>query len=208
MAIGFDTHEDTRQRINRTICSYDGKPVFVQVDGVNEISIWPLRRDVGNIPPKKVRVTDKKFSYASAPLGYMNYQKNAFYVMRVPNRQTRAGISSEILSTDPAIPPAEFFMSKAFENCIMGTHPSLPTALKSLSKDHNSVAIHRHLALFKLPSRHIYELRYRGAAIGAFDSNSQQFIFSESPMRSFVERIVQNLHLQEGNIVDEQFAYE
>lgn len=201
MAEPFIDLADTRQRIHRTICMYDGKPMYVSVMDVDLVGLYPLRRERGE--PNHVRVTDKKFSYKSVPLGYINYQNNALYVMRIPARQTRAGISPENLTTIPQVPTEDFFLTKAFEDCILGKHPGLRTAVKSLlDVKAASVAVHRHVAL-SWYTKDFLRVQYRGTDVGKFDVQNNMFIFNNTPWRSFLERIVADLHLQEGKIFDD-----
>lgn len=193
MAVPFLSLNDTRNRVHRTVCMFKDRPVYCQVEDVNLLKCRPLRsRPTG--PDLEVWVQDSEFSYKSPPLGYLNYENAAWYVMRIPTRQIRAGLSPELLTTEPrGINPADFLMTKAFEDCILGNHPSLANALEKLKKI-ASVAIHRHVALVNDGPNIM--LHYRAVPVGSYDPHTNSFLFAEGPQRSFIERIVQNLHLQ------------
>lgn len=200
MAEPFLSLDDTRNRIHRTVCMYKRKPVYVQVQEMNEISVIPLRRD--RPEAKFINVADADFSYKSPPLGYMNYQDSVYYVMRIPTRQIRAGLCTETLTSDPRIPADDYIMTKAFEDCIMGKHPTVRDAVKKLQGQKAlGVAVHRHLALKLDGSCHPhFAIHYRSSKVGTFDPDRGIFFFEDSPFRSFLERIVFDLHLQEGRI--------
>jgi hypothetical protein len=173
---------------------YNEMPVFVIVEGHGndgmDIRISKLR---AKPEWQLARVEDPLFSYKAFPLGYMYYQQRAYYVSRIPARQFKAGLDRNHVVFEPLLMDRNgIFMSKDMENCILGNHPTLENALKLLDKDVYSVPFHRYFAVTRNNT-----LQYRGAEVGGLRLGGQTPFFElfESPQRSFIARILADLHI-------------
>lgn len=162
--------DDVRRRLTDTICMYKGEPVYVSSNRGHILTIYDLyKRDKGQVDYRS-----DDFDYRSIRLGYMNYNKQAFYVNRIPLRSNATwGVSSQNLScSNGGRPPTTW--GKEMIDCVMGTHPSLATAISNLrQKDWVSCAFHRHFAVARQGNDII--LHHRDSPVAVYDKVKETF---------------------------------
>lgn len=197
MAIPFLSGEDTRMRLDRTICMYKGKPYHVSANGDSATFIYlTTLSGRGNGDYTEIKVTDPLFCYKAPLLGYMQYGNMAYYVMRIPLRQQKAGISKDCLITEPALPAGNYFATSSFEKCILGKHTKYQTALEQVqSGKFHSVPIHRYVAIGISDGSQSIGLYYRTRLVGMQSPHTGRFQLIDGPDTSFVQRILDNLKL-------------
>jgi hypothetical protein len=162
-------------------------------DNPDDVTLHSMRSNPERL--MTIPVSDPDFSYKAAPLGYMFYNNMAFYVMRFPTRQNKAGLPQDCLATEPQLESYLYYSSHAFEKCILGKHDTLATALKKLIpfEKVQSVPIHRHVALGWNHSRIV--LYYRTRPVGYYDQEFNRFNLNDGPDLSFIQRIMANLEI-------------
>lgn len=145
--------KDLAQRLDHTICRYDGLPYAVRYAGKNELWLYsvPSRRE--GDPVLRINSEDPRFDVSTVPLGYVQEtDKMVIYAYRRPTRMYKQGMHADACGgrtlTNQVYSPTMF--SKPFENMITGTYPSLENTLEKFKKvddrDHE-VAISRDIAL-------------------------------------------------------------
>lgn len=206
MGLKFDTFEDVRLRLHRTICMYKGHPYYVSNERINPPSteVWLYPVDYRNynqdeLDKIKIKVDhhDPDFETRSPPLGYAFYRNRAYYVSRIPDRRQRQGLSPESLRVDPSeIDNISLFTSKSIEDCILGRHKSPEEAVIMIETNQaKSVPIHRHMAIGKIQNNHVLGLYYRNRLIGTKDSRLLRFNLIQSRDVSFLIKIVDKMGL-------------
>lgn len=147
MAKGFAKYEDTVHRIGNSICFWKGEPYYVKVGVVDRskdlVNLYCIKEQYHL--PDRVDITSDDFVVAAPALGYMNYNKAAYYVKRIPNRGLKQGLSTEDIHSEPQLRGYNFPIStKEFYNCLMGIYPTYKEALtKVLTKENEGCAFDR-----------------------------------------------------------------
>lgn len=198
----YDTWEDVRLRLNRTICLYRGHPYYVYNEGIDPPSRDVFLRELGEnqfINRKKdMRVPhdDPDFDPRSPELGYCFFNGEALYLSRVPDRRQRQGLSVESLRVEPRnVGPGTVFLTKAMEDCILGRHKTLHEALDLIDSGDNSVPIHRHFAVGRIQNNHMLGLFYRCRLIGTKDDYADRFTLLPSRDHSYLMKITGKMGL-------------
>ncbi len=165
----WDAHS-VEMRLDETICLYQGKPVYVQVDrdrlgDGHTLKAYKLDGRMRN--PTRVDYRTEDFDYRAFPLGYMNSDRNAYYLTRVPARQQKQGLERRQLRGIPELPHMEgWFYGRDMEDCILGRYPSVPEALEKLDTYAvESIAVSRNVAI-RMRSTGGTKLLYKGRTIG------------------------------------------
>ena len=94
------------------------------------------------------------------PLGFMNYQGNAYYIARKPKRSWRQGLSRNNVSTEL---PWELIVSPRLVDVVKGNYPTYKEALE-LIKDGQGVAFHRNFKLSKMHGATV--VNYKNLVVG------------------------------------------
>ena len=198
----FFNKADARMRINGTICMYDGRAVYVEVDenvpDKEAVKICALA-DVYKHPSKRkqesVKYTDDKFVYKSPLLGYMQHGEHAYYVTRIPDRKQRQGLSYEICTYKrhdgaPSLGMDTVLYSQGMADCIEGRYLNLKEAINKLI-DHGfkTVPIHRHIAVGVVGGRTI-ALYYRTKFIGTKNTSDTHFKLFDFVERPFLIKLL------------------
>lgn len=195
MGKAYYQHSDAKMRLDGTICLFDGKPVLVQVvDKKHMVRICPVDK-IHTVHPKdwqEVLYTDDKFSYKSPPLGYVNYNKQAYYLTRIPDRKQRQGLTLDILTSRPKMLPGYSFESAIFNqgyiDLCRNKYPTIDEAIKLLDSDKaESVAISRSTALSFL-GRNVLGLLYKGRQVGI--RNGQRWQLFDQPQKPFLTKLM------------------
>lgn len=155
---------DLGQKLDSTVCRYKGQPVFVRVLDRGVITLYELpqaKKAIGNIS-----ANDPDFDIASVPLGYMQAEKQVYYLTRSPQRRVKQGVESRTLRYDLLAPGSnnsfkysmnagQIIVSKGFADMILGNYPDLMVSLKALRKDwandpkeNSARAVNRNIAMY------------------------------------------------------------
>lgn len=208
MAKAFLNYQDTVMRLQRTICMYRDKPMYVYVDEIedrdkydNTLNLYPLcPNGLRSSKATIIKVTDKEFSYKEMPLGYILFEDECVYLTRNPDRKNNQGLHPNVLYTDPGFRnynSNSWFKSVGMENCIMGTHPSYKEALILLDStnaySYSMVPFHRHFAVGFLDSRRRTKgIFCRGRLVATYDLNGSAKLL-EAPDASFIRPLLEKL---------------
>lgn len=146
MAKTYLTREDMRMRLNRCIVTWDGEPYYCDVDTPTEnwydVTLVPFEGLKG---VKHVRADHRseRFSGASLPIGYFNYQDRCYYASRDNARKQQQGLHTNNLVVTPRC-PNNYLLSNGFYRMLKNDYPSNSEAISSIrNKDVRSVAISR-----------------------------------------------------------------
>lgn len=164
MGIAYFNQEDVSMRLHRTVCRYQGKPVYVEVDmrdPVNTVRLTSVPLN-GGFRGKKVLTTDPDFVHRSPELGYVqskwNGKEDCYYYARSPKRKQQQGLSAgnvDVLN-EHGPPFSDVWMSESFYNLIVNVFPTYDEALKRvLDGDVKGVAIHRHACIRRMDGHNI-----------------------------------------------------
>lgn len=147
MDLKYLSTKDAYDRLHDTVVRYQTKPVLVRVDRSSEetkiLSLRTLRGRWKTIDPNS-----EELDSSSPPLGFMNDDGNAIYLIRFPHRRWKAGVC-------PANTKFEVinkgghnrnFFCPALADTIEGIYPTFNEALRIASVE-NSCAFSRHLAI-------------------------------------------------------------
>lgn len=176
--------DDVRRRLVSSICRYQGKPVYVRTNVGPNIEIQSMD-GVGT--RSVVPHTHPDFDYRSPPLGYMNLEKQAWYLTRQPDRNNaRAGLSQDMLVCSNG-EYAPGFATKEMGDCILANHPTYQEAIKNvLENDWESCAFHRHFSIVRAGLG--LGVHYRGRLVGLLELGRLRLI--QSGESSFLEHIL------------------
>lgn len=95
MGLAYDSQNDVVMRFHHSVCQYNKKPVTCYADvhdPVNTVRIVPVGLKATEENTKRIKTTDEAFSADPPPLGYIRYNDEIPYVVRVPLRQTKEGL--------------------------------------------------------------------------------------------------------------------
>ena len=145
--------KDIEASLDRTVCRWNGLPVFVRCIGNGKLELYSLRDDTQLI--EVIKHTDENFDISTPPLGYAQVRKfQVSYVTRTPLRRWKQGIHGDNIRSAP-LPMSQFghkgvnVMTKVFEDMIVGNYPPLSLAIQELVKNdaYGEKAISRECAL-------------------------------------------------------------
>lgn len=193
MAERYLSQEDMTRYLNQSICMYDSTPVYVSCNQLYpNIAIYRLAGKLHN-HWKIIDHTDEKFCDRAPSLGYINYNKNAFYLQRMPIRNQHAGLRAEtILFTPPCQSPPRA-EAKEMEACILGEHPKIGEAWDRIKEQgHLGCAIHRHLAILSISPRN-HGLHYKSRLVALWSNPTERWEFLQNNDTSHLERIISKL---------------
>ena len=140
----YDNLEDTKAKLEGTICMYDGEAVRVQeigladADGKLPYTVY-LKCKGGK--GRNISLDDPKFEFRNFNLGYANQGTVAYWWYRRPLKQYRQGLRSDQMASLYAKPDWYGHQRWDYNNSIISmlenAYPSLETCEKSL-KDEQS----------------------------------------------------------------------
>lgn len=142
--------DDVRRMLVNHVCMYKGEPVFVTRSSTHRVNVSYLK-DPFVVETIDYRVAE--FTYKSPPLGYLNWQGEAFYLTRTPAEGYHSpALSMHALKIPEALYPkidtSRFLQTKELAVCIKGEHPSFADAIKAVREgEATSMAFHRHFAI-------------------------------------------------------------
>lgn len=160
----YDSIDFAQGRLLGTVISYDEHPVYIKDihhDGIVEII------DVRTSKEKTASLYDKKFSKVPCQLGYCNYNGEAKYLSRIPQRRWKQGIDDNSLyySTGNRL---RNLKCAAFANTIEGIYPPFEEAVTRVRENiMASCAFSRYFAV-ELQGK-VVVLCFKGEEVGVLD---------------------------------------
>jgi hypothetical protein len=129
---------DLQQKLNGTVCMYDRKPVWVEVQGAT-IIISDLP---GGDNRRSIKATDPLFDISTPPLGYCDGDR-VLYLTRIPLRRSVQALSPRALKAerlpigfnqqrDERAAGERIFYTRGFVDMTMNKYRSLDDTLKYL----------------------------------------------------------------------------
>lgn len=199
MAEAYFNADDLFRYLDRSICLYEGVPVYVQVNNTArfpQVALYRLQQPMQRAW-KIVDHTDSALDDRSPSLGYMNADGKTYYLTRVPIRTQAQGIKQALILGNPHVGTYldsghPWFTAPCFEDCILGKHPSLKEAWDLLEGDATGVAIHRHLALVKF-NRKTTGLHYKGRLVAHWNPMSLQWDYFHNNDTTHMEKVIRKL---------------
>lgn len=194
MAQDYGSREDIALRLGRTICLYEGVPVYVSNDREDYpfVKIQYLDRRYGVVSrgSKVIDHRDKELDDSAFDLGYIEIEGQAHYLKRGAFRHQNQGLRQENVIAVPFVGRGSFIMHPGMYACITGEHKTIKEAWKLLDSGHQGVPIHRHVAMCRLDSRNT-GLYYRARLVAMWNSSSDTWDWVESPDQKHIKRLVE-----------------
>lgn len=193
----FDTVEQAQMRLSDTVVMFDGKPCVVQRLGTN-------RDDpTGNVGPQNitcnvifldgltpslegVRLNDARWGFHDLRLGFVNSNRTAVWVSRLPRTTTRWGIDirnlrSELLAeAGGQTQNVTRITASLLVPTLMNHYPTWTEVLHRLNNTRtSSIAFSRHFALLKDPWDMLF-LYYKTVRIAYSEDGGETFRLTET----------------------------
>lgn len=151
-------------RLSGTIVRLNDYPVYVQeVNDDWTASIMFLNSG------KKATTGDIReqegLDISPVPLGFCQIGQQASYLMRMPRRRTKQGLSEDSISSHDGNSSSvrrDNAYSKSLHNTITNVYPSLSTAISMLDKSFTSVGIARNWAVTRIDGFNVLMYKYYG----------------------------------------------
>lgn len=193
--------QDVNARLDEGICFYKGLPYVIHTrDGNGTVGV--LRTLTGKGKPISVPLTSEDLDISAPELGYINYNNQAYYAMRSPDRKYKQTLqyssmvatvcgSSKIIGGD-SIHVALY--SDAGEKMFLNQYPSLPEALTFVNTKegkNKSMAFHRDVAVLK-DSFGIIRVYFKGNEVGRIKPNTKTVIVPSGDLAFVVSRYLEN----------------
>lgn len=186
--------QDVSMYLNGTICLWDGKPVYVDVDNGEGGKI--MIHYLGDRKKRElVEYTDDRFDYRSVQLGYLQYENRAFYLERLPVRKTKQAVAHENTGgRSPCgrnIGISDILFSSAMNNCVLGEHMTEEEAIRGLmGGKYKSAAVSRNVAIQKEEDG-TFTLWHKNIKVGKKSHNEQYFTLLSGNHSSFMKRFLE-----------------
>lgn len=207
----YETLEEITTRLKGSVVIYDGDPVYVVDVGqvgpgdpadVARVYIAPLPILPGKEYTKEMCerkfITSKKFDLRPFKMGFMNYEGEAVYLSRIPQRQYTQGLKNNTLrAAMPSGKPFKGFGSvvtaQAFVDCIKGKYPSIQEAMRTGA---SSVALSRDFAFTRDEDLNLLILNYKDVKCGTKDMDSGHEVgFRLSPKFKFLKESLEQARI-------------
>ena len=174
-------NKDLSQRLDSTICRYDGRPYYVRYRGDNLLDLQTLERQRSVLT---IKADDPLFDVSGIPLGYVQVTKeNVCYVTRKASRIYKQGVTADTLVPHYMTSTSELHArfspySQAFEDMIMERYPSLDSAIEMLrsSDTHREIAISRDVALKWNANLRLTYVYYKSQQVGFIIEGTRKVI--------------------------------
>lgn len=196
MAKAFLSIRDCNMRIDQTICSYEGQPVWVRVydvDPLNVVRIAPPSSWENARSYRITKVEDPAFSLTPVDLGYVNLTtpfSRCVYTYRNSQRRPRQGLSIDninIVNRPEDVNSAGLMTCPGFADMWSNKYPSLSECVSavstaktegfSLNRSTPSMAFHKHFAIQK-EKEGVYRVDMQGYALGLWNEQHHTFKFT------------------------------
>jgi hypothetical protein len=153
----YVTSHDLNQRLNKTLCRYDGKPVYVLYNGDTQLCLYDVVHGTKKLL-HEIEPEDPKFDISIMELGYFNYEgkygKGARYAIKHPTKQWKAALSgcSWVDIQGNKVQYNDGFHNQGFYDALVGVFPAPQEALQTiLSEEKDEVAISQEVAFGRTP---------------------------------------------------------
>lgn len=163
----YTTSSDLQSRLDRTICRYDGKPVYVRASG-NELILYEVVNYSKCI--KEIQPSDPKFDISIMEVGYFNHSsKGVAYALKLPTKQWKAalysvsvqGIDGQKVSVGGS--PQH---DQGFYDALVGSFPPVQQSLeKVVTGEVKEVAISQQVAFGSTPVGVVF-VYYKTKSVG------------------------------------------
>lgn len=199
--------DDRNRRLHRSICMYDGHPVWVvcsdpysdRVPSDEEVFICPLEDSLKSSKYILVKYTDDKFVARAYPLGYLNHRDGATFIGRAPHQQQKQGCHTEvIINLGGESLPSSYMHTIGMVDCILGKYPSFDIAVKLSYETAHSVAFDRHFAVVPGHKRLLF-LHFRGRPCGLITKETTVDLFDGRETRLIVSLLKDKGIIHEDN---------
>lgn len=177
MAQAFESQRDVQRRLDDTICFYKNKPVWCAYVGGNMFQLFSFTPKGGanDALEQHVDYTDPDFSYTIPTIGYVNSDKRARYLKRVPLRNQRYGLPIDALrwSDQQNLADRNSIVGNDYvAKMLMNDYPSLEEAMRLVSKGkRESCAFCKQYAVAYLDGG--FRLAYKGKYIADLVKNER-----------------------------------
>lgn len=194
MAEAYRNQEDLTQRIDGTVCMWAGEPYYVRTVGkirYPNVDLYKLEPQAYK-PEMSVDHTDSRFVDRSFPVGYMNYNMQAYYLARVPYRQYNQSIrQSSLISSCGTLNQYDsgWFNGQPFYDMIKEKYPSVLEARNNLENGYNGVAISRDVAM-KYVDRRILGLYYKDRLAAIWSRTDSRWNYQDGNDISVLQKII------------------
>lgn len=174
--------DDLTTILHNTVIRYRKKPVFVkEVDG-RELWLTSLENPKEKANP--VSLSDLEIDFTPVPLGFVNFNKYAYYITRVPSRQYKQGLSTGNIAIEAVeenhdtifgIQTLQNVCNKSLAACILGRYPCLEQAIKDVVEGAKSVAFSRQFAI----DEH-FDLLFKTERVGSVNGETGEVWFKRT----------------------------
>lgn len=195
----YDTIEQARMRLNGSVITYEGEPVYVAEIASRGSKLvatcykWPNPMDGMN--SITVELDHPDLNFRKFKVGYLNFKRQpnrlaantskgqAFYIVRDTNRQQVQGLATRNLYYNSAdrgfVPISQNVMfNDGFADMMMNKYPTVQEALDMIEAGWDSVAVSSVFAIgTSKASPKLRLLEYRGRTVGlAIGKKFQHFV--------------------------------
>lgn len=192
----FHSERDAINKLNSSVCMYEGIPHSISVDA-------DISRDIVKGAPlnklnlvKSIVYTSDEFDYGCPDLGYMYSNGHAHYLSRYPVRVAHEGLRiSDIGGAIGGLHSRDFYSVRMY-NCIMGKHKSFKECLKVLEEAPNvqSIPFHRHGALFRMDDN-CHTIRFDRSVIATYVLKTGEIVPSNRGNTHFTKKALALLEI-------------
>lgn len=170
--------DDVRRRLVDTICFYNGEPVYVNGSTGHTVELFDMTKK----PLGRVDYRSEKFDYRSAKVGYLNFEKQAWYLNRIPTRSNATwGISPQNLMAGFQGNRYPTTWGKGMADCLKNKYPSFEECVRLITENgYVSWAFHRQFALAPNYISGELSILHRDAVIGVYNYNSKKVTLTAS----------------------------
>lgn len=192
--------KDLSQRLDSTICRYEGIPVFVRYAGRNALSLYTVDQP-NKKAIKEIAADDPLFDISAVPLGYVQYSaRQVAHLSRRANRIYKQGLSADVVNcdllvrtgTEPIIGTSSVLYSKAFEESVLGMFTGLDDAIRQLRDGDVTAAkaISRDVALKFNQELKMIVVYYKGSEVGWIPPGTREVIVPSTDKGWVVSRFL------------------
>lgn len=194
-------NRDLVQRLDSSICRYEGRAVFVKYTGDSDLmNIWYLPTNRKGSADNTIHASDTKFDISTVPLGYMQADKGVVsYALRRPGRIYKQGVSYDNVHFDSidgknmGFNPSIY--DDGFKAMVEDKYPSLREAMTGLRKSavKSQIAVSRDIALEWDPSLRLIYVYYKTDQVGFIVDGTNIVIIPSSDKAWVVSKFLYGL---------------
>lgn len=163
----YTTSSDLQSRLDRTICRYDGHPVYVRSSGSQLVlhDIVEYNKQLHIIEPD-----DPKFDISIMEIGYFNHwTKGVAYALKLPTKQWKAAlysISVQAIDGQKISLGGSPQHDQGFVDSLVGNFPNVNESLERVTKGElQSIAVSQAVAFGTTPVGVVF-VYYKTKSVG------------------------------------------